>query len=84
MSSLKDKSLNVDKEIRKMKELLVPKVRKEAIRKITKDMAICKSLKDMEELYPTLELLMDKKAIRGILSGLEDVKAGRFTSIETL
>ena len=48
MSSLKDKSLNVDKEIRKMKELLVPKVRKEAIRKITKDMAIFKSLKDME------------------------------------
>ena len=84
MPSLKDKLPDVDKRIKRIKDLLNPKSRKNAIQKITKEMTECKSLKDMEELYPTLELLMDKKAIRGILSGLEDVKAGRFTSIETL
>ena len=84
MSSLKDKLPDIDRRIKKIKNLLNPQFRKNAIQKITKDMTECKSLKDMEELYPTLELLMDKKAIRGILSGLEDVKAGRFTSIETL
>ncbi len=69
---------------KELKKLLNPKYRKIAIKELAKKLLETKTFSEMGSIIESMEILMDIDLVKEMIGSYEDIKKGRFTTVEEI